>query len=86
MDLVDAVVEGGDLLHDRFHVLTEPRSAGMSLSYAKLLLRYIEAYKASPSGEGVGGALQRPVYAEVPHTAGGVGSRAPSPTEPDVRH
>ena len=45
MDLVETVVEGGELLEDRFHILTEPRSAGTGLRYARLLKRYVDAYQ-----------------------------------------
>ena len=45
MDLVETVVEGGELMEDRFHILTEPRSAGTGLRYARLLKRYVDAYQ-----------------------------------------
>ena len=45
MDLVETVVEGGELLEDRFHILTEPRSAGTGLRYVRLLRRYVDAYQ-----------------------------------------
>ena len=44
MDLVDMVVDEGVIKEETFVTLTDPRSAGTGLRYARLLRRYMDAY------------------------------------------
>ena len=52
MDLVDSVVEQGEINDETFYMLTEPRSAGTGLRYARLMKKYLAVFEFHGGLEG----------------------------------